>query len=214
MMALAAPPRWPVALGTTCVWALAAASVVFWGLRLAAPPDAPAPPAVARAPVAAEPAEVAKVLGGSAASPTGTLSPEAGSRFMLLGVVADDDGQGAALIAVDGKPARPFRVGQVIGDGYMLQSLDKRAAALGTKLDAPTALTLQLPRPANAASGVSSAAPPRPAANFAPVVAPTVPAMTPAAPMGGDATMAPAQAPTPGSENLPAPAIGGRPAPG
>ncbi|MDM0114490.1 hypothetical protein QTI66_20225 [Variovorax sp. J22R133] len=185
MSASYVPARWPAPVATAFVWALAAASVAYWGLKLGAPPDSAAPPAVANGPVAVDSADVAKGLGAVTRGPT-ALAPEAGSRFVLLGVVSDGDQRGAALIAVDGKPPRPFRVGQVIGDGYVLQSVNKRAAALGTRVGAPTSLTLQLPKPA-AATGVSSASlaasPPR-VPNFAPVMAPgmapgTVPSVVP-----------------------------------
>lgn len=168
---LDASPRWPAALGTTGVWVLAAASVVFWGLRLAAPPESAAPPALVSAPVSVDPAEVAKAFGATTA-PVASLTPDAGNRFVLLGVVADGDQRGAALIAVDGKAPRPYRVGQQLGDGYVLQSVDLRAAKLGAGPDTPTLLTLQMPKPATA-SGVNTASQRNGSGSrFAPVVAP------------------------------------------
>lgn len=150
---------------------LAAASVVFWGLRLAAPPESTAPPALVSAPVAVDPAEVAKAFGATTA-PLASLAPDAGNRFVLLGVVADGDQRGAALIAVDGKAPRPYRVGQQLGDGYVLQSVDLRAAKLGAGADTPTLLTLQMPKPA-AAPGVSTASQRSgPGSRFSPVQAP------------------------------------------
>ena len=126
------------------LWALAAASVVFWGLRLAAPSEAwrrprcrpprPAPP---------DAAAVARLLGASA--PRAVAPPELASRFKLLGVVTDKTGRGAALMAVDGKPPRPFRVGAEVADGYVLRSLDRRAASIGASAQGPAALTLELP---------------------------------------------------------------------
>lgn len=148
-------PRWHAAVGTTGVWVLAAASVVFWGLRLAAPPESTAPPALVSAPVAVDPAEVAKAFGATTA-PVASLAPDAGNRFVLLGVVADDDQRGAALIAVDGKAPRPFRVGQQVGDGYVLQGVDVRAVRLGAGPDTPTLLTIQMPKPVEA-PGVNTA---------------------------------------------------------
>lgn len=153
---LDASPRWPVAVGTTCIWAVAAATVVFWGLRLVAPPESAAPPALVGAPVAVDPAEVAKAFGATTA-PLASLTPDAGNRFVLLGVVADGDQRGAALIAVDGKPPRPYRVGQQLGDGYVLQSVDLRVAKLGAGESTPTLLTLQMPKPTTA-PGVMTAA--------------------------------------------------------
>lgn len=141
-----ASPRWPVATTTLGLWALAAASVVFWGLRLAAPADAMVPPPVARAPAASiDPTAVARMLGVVTAKTAVAAAPEAASRFALLGVVADTAQHGAALIAVDGKPARPYRVGTMLVDGFVLQSVGPRSAALGGSFDGPTALTLELP---------------------------------------------------------------------
>ncbi|MDM0056059.1 type II secretion system protein N [Variovorax fucosicus] len=140
-----AAARWPAPVATTVVWALAAASIVFWGLRLAAPADAVAPPAVASAPAAVDPAAVGHLLGAVDSAAVVAATPDAASRFVLLGVIADTDGQGAALIAVDGKPARPFRVGAKLGDSYVLQSVGARAATLGGNAQGPAAFTLQLP---------------------------------------------------------------------
>jgi general secretion pathway protein C len=146
MSATYAPARWPSAAATALVWALAAASIVFWGLRLAAPSDALAPPPVAAAVQAPpDPALVARMLGAVPGRAEVAATPEAASRFVLLGVVADGAQQGAALIAVDGKPARPFRVGARVADGFVLQAVDTRAATLGASFDAPPAFTLQLP---------------------------------------------------------------------
>ncbi|MDM0045342.1 general secretion pathway protein C [Variovorax dokdonensis] len=144
------PARWPVALGTTAVWTLAAACLVYWGLKLAAPPDSMPPATPVAAALAVDTDDVSRVLGATGAAPAVAPGPDAGSRFVLLGVVADVDQQGAALIQIDGQPPRPFRVGQELGSGYVLQSLDKRAAALGARLDTPTLLTLRLPDPPTA----------------------------------------------------------------
>jgi general secretion pathway protein C len=164
-----APARWPSAAATTGLWALAAASVVFWGLRLTAPSGSVAPPAVSSgASVTVDSAAVAQMLGAVPSQAPAT--PDAASRFALLGVVADTDQQGAALIAVDGKPARPFRVGGKVADGYVLQSVSTRAATLGASLDAAPAFTLQLPvRP------LAPNPPPAVPGALPPVVAPAPP---------------------------------------
>ncbi|MET0209273.1 MAG: type II secretion system protein N [Burkholderiaceae bacterium] len=140
-----AQARWPAPLATTVVWALAMASLVFWGLRLAAPADAVAPPAVAVAPAAVDPVAVGRLLGAVDAPVVAAATPDAATRFVLQGVIADTDGQGAALIAVDGQPARPFRVGSRLGDAFVLQSVGARAATLGGSAQGPAAFTLKLP---------------------------------------------------------------------
>ncbi|RIX78577.1 type II secretion system protein N [Acidovorax cavernicola] len=138
--------RWHAPLATTGLWALAAGAAVFWALRLASPADAvAAAAAMPRAPVAADAEAVARLLGVVTVTSNAPVAPEAASRFALSGVVADPSNQGAALISIDGKPPRPFRVGSKVGESYVLQSVGVRAATLGVQLNGPAAFTLQLP---------------------------------------------------------------------
>ena len=75
-------------------------------------------------------------------------------------------------IAVDGKPARPFRVGYPVAEGYVLQSLDRRAATFGASRNSAPAFTLQLPtRPL----AVMTPPPPLPPTGLPPLVAPAPP---------------------------------------
>ncbi|WP_260396770.1 hypothetical protein [Variovorax sp. KBW07] len=143
---------------------------------------------------------VARLLGVLPASSTAPVAPEAASRFALSGVVADPSKQGAALISIDGKPPRPFRVGSKVGEGYVLQSVGVRAATLGAQLDGPAAFTLQLP--VRAPINVSSSVPPPQMAAPAPLPAPagllpsTMPAVVAPSQMGA-AAMQPAATPQP-----------------
>ena len=129
---------------TLVVWALAAASIVYWGLRLAVGrgPDLSAPVAAAPPPVV-DTQVVARLLGAveAAAPQQATLA----SRFQLQGVLAGTPGGGAALIVIDGKPAQPFRVGAAIEEGLVLQSAVARRARLAATRDGPTLLTLEMP---------------------------------------------------------------------
>ena len=67
------------------------------------------------------------------------------SRYALIGVVASRGNDGAALIAVDGKPPKPFRVGAAVEEGLVLQAVEARRARLGASLQGPAAFTLELP---------------------------------------------------------------------
>jgi len=138
--------KWTVAGATFLLWTLVAASAVYWGLKFTAPSGGPVPAAPAlRAPGPADPAAVARLLGASpaaaAAAPVASLS----SRFALMGVVANRSHNGAALIAVDGRPAKPFRVGAAIDEGLILQSVEARRATIAATQDGPPVLTLELP---------------------------------------------------------------------
>ncbi len=135
---------WPRVM-TLVLWAVAAASLAGWGLRLGGglKPGQVAPVAMT-AEVAVDPASVARLLGAAEPS-AAALVPAAASRFVLLGVVAGRSNTGAALIAVDGKPGRAFRVGSKIDEGVMLQAVEPRRARLGSAADAATTLTLEMP---------------------------------------------------------------------
>ncbi|HSU23837.1 MAG TPA: type II secretion system protein N [Variovorax sp.] len=137
--------RWPAAVATFGLWTAAAAVVVFWGLRLAAPPDA-APPPVVAAPQTGniDPTAVARLLGAVTGVAPVASAPEAAGRFALLGVVADNLQRGVALIAVDGQPPRPFRVGGRVAEGHVLQSVGTRSAVIGTG-GGTGGIALQLP---------------------------------------------------------------------
>ncbi|MBY0455495.1 MAG: general secretion pathway protein C [Burkholderiaceae bacterium] len=138
--------RWAVRLTTLALWALAAASAVYWGLRLSAPSAGLAVSAAAAAPVAPDAQAVARLLGvgPAVAMPTAPVA-SAGSRFALLGVLSGrSSGGGAALIAIDGQPAKPFRVGAVVDAGLVLLALEPRQARLGAA-GGPASLTLEMP---------------------------------------------------------------------
>ena len=72
-------------------------------------------------------------------------APTLASRFQLQGVMAGGPNAGAALIAVDGKLAKPYRVGAVVADGMVLQSAEGRRVTLGAAMDGSQALVLELP---------------------------------------------------------------------
>ena len=142
---------WGLRLATFALWVLAGASLVYWGLRLT---QRPLPPAAAAAPPAvhAPDAQALGVLLGvpSAVAVTSAAAPEAvpGSRFALVGVVAGrHSGGGAALIAVDGKPPKPYRVGMQVESVLVLQSVGAREARLGAALGGASAQVLSMPVP-------------------------------------------------------------------
>ena len=138
--------RWAVAGVTFAVWALVAASAAYWGLKLSSADDLASAPPAPRNPAPVDTAAVARLLGSNPSAVAAAPAPSAGSRFALLGVVANRGHGGAALIAIDGKPAKPFRVGSLVEEGLVLQSVDAKQAALAPNMDAPPSITLELPR--------------------------------------------------------------------
>lgn len=147
-------------LSAFVLWALVAATAVFWGLQLLV--RAPAAPAyaVAVGDAAAVHGDLARLLGSAPVKASAAQAgPEAGSRFRLLGIVApkypgtaNGGEHGVALIAVDGKMPKAYAVGAPVDGDLLLQSVSLRTVSIAPAKGAP-AITLELPLPAAAATG-------------------------------------------------------------
>lgn len=176
------------------IWALVAGTVVFWGLRMfVRAPEAPAHAVPVGAAVAVR-GDLARLLGAApVATAAAAATPEASSRFRLLGVMApkgpqaEASGQGVALIAVDGKPARAFAVGARLDTDLVLQAVSLRSASIGppegvasVKLEIPplpAPATGTLPSGNLGAAGVGTNIPPPPV--LPPLAAQAIPAAAP-----------------------------------
>jgi general secretion pathway protein C len=141
---------------------LMAASVVYWVLKFVQSTATPANAAVVsmNAAPAVDSLALARGLGGGivpvASDAPAPKSDINASRFVLTGVVAGQSGrQSIALIAVDGKPARPYRVGAQVTDDVVLQSVQNRQVALASDKDASVGATLELPRQLSAVAGTA-----------------------------------------------------------
>jgi general secretion pathway protein C len=179
---------------------LLAASVVYWVLKFVQSTATPANAAVVSM-NAAPPVDslaLARGLGGGIApAVTGSPAPAGGinaSRFVLTGVVAGRfERQSIALIAVDGKPARPYRVGAQVTEGVVLQSVQNRQADLASDKDAPVSATLELPKQTTAIVGTAIPVVVPQIAFAAPVIAPPLvvpPSATPSGAMASPSTPA------------------------
>lgn len=137
------------------LWAAVAASVVYWALKLFVP-GTPAPVHAALASTAATPrGDLTRVFGRDPV-PEAEDEPPPMARFHLLGVVAPRGAAGAregvALISVDDRPPRAYRVGAVVDGETVLQSVRARGAALGPR-GGPAQVSLDIPPPMPAATG-------------------------------------------------------------
>jgi general secretion pathway protein C len=124
-----------------------AATVVFWIMRWPARdigPTLPLPEVRDELP-AANATVVARLLGQGDAPVEATATPDAASRFRLTGIIATGSGRGVALVAIDGKPPKPYHEGSKLEEGWMLQSVEPRRIALATDAKAPVGLRLELP---------------------------------------------------------------------
>ena len=148
---------------TLLVWALLAASVAYWGLRLFTRPLQVPAQAVAVGEGLPPLADLSRLLGrtGQPAAAEAAAEPSPDARFRLLGVVAPKSGlaaqqqEGVALISIDGATPRAVRVGAAVDGDLRLLSVDVRSAALGR--GGVAAVRLQLEAPAPAATGTPAA---------------------------------------------------------
>ncbi len=201
------------------VWALVAASAVFWGLRLLVRPQ-PAPAyAMAVGDAGALRGDLTRLLGATPTAPSATpAAPELASRFKLLGVMASRQGDaGYALIAVDAKPARAYPVGSPLDGNLVLQSVSLRSAAIGPA-QGGAALTLEVPPLPTAATGTLP--PATEGLKFGSAAAPSpgpMPPTLPGLPSGGVPPLPTALPPQAATEGAVPPQPGAprnRPAPG
>ncbi|MEJ7928818.1 type II secretion system protein N [Ramlibacter sp. AN1015] len=143
-------PRWVVRVTTLLLWALALFSVGYWVLRfMATPVGVPTQAPVVGEPAPTQPAAVARLLGAGAqqaAEPAADAPPpELAKRFVLTGVVAGRSGGGAALLAIDGRPPRPYLVGSRLDENLIVQAVEGRRVMIGAEPGGPHALVLELP---------------------------------------------------------------------
>ncbi len=142
--AISASSRLALPAATLLVWGAVAFSAVTWGLRWSATGAAPSnATTAAQALPDLDVSAAARSLG--AAPVQAAAAPTLASRFQLQGVMAGSPNAGAALIAVDGKPAKPYRVGAELESGLVVQSVQGRRAVLASDLSSPPVLTLELP---------------------------------------------------------------------
>jgi general secretion pathway protein C len=136
--------RLALPLASLLVWGAVAFGAVTWGLRWSAMGVTPGnTTASAQTLPEVDVSAAARSLG---AGPTQAVAaPTTASRFQLQGVMAGGPDAGAALIAVDGKPAKPYRVGAVVAEGWVLQSAQGRRISLGATMGGPQTLVLDLP---------------------------------------------------------------------
>jgi len=134
------------------IWAAVALSIVFWLLRLGATPIAVPAQTTVVSMADGFKGDLSRVFGVDAPPPAGMAMAappvQADARFRLIGVVAPRavaaSGEGLALIATDGKPAKAYRVGKPVDGDLVLQSVHSRGASLGLA-GQPAQVALELP---------------------------------------------------------------------
>lgn len=141
------------ALAAGLLWLAAGLSVGYWVLQFLGRSAVTPVVAVATTPPPPDSMAVARTLGAVPVAAVGAAPvPTAPPRYVLLGVVSTGTDGGAALIAVDSQPPRPYRVGAALDGGLVLQAVTRSTVRLGPSLDAPASMELTLPEKATAPS--------------------------------------------------------------
>ncbi|HEX4844412.1 MAG TPA: type II secretion system protein N [Limnobacter sp.] len=122
---IAMPPG-AVRAVSALLWALSVVVLVWVAIQLFAPSPtlAPAMPAQASANFQVDQSPEARLLG---VETTGGLTPPA---VNLLGVFANESGQGAAVMSIDGQPAQSKRVGDDVANGWVLEEVGPTFAVM------------------------------------------------------------------------------------
>jgi len=145
------------------IWAVVALSATFWAMRLLVRSPTTPPHAAPAGQTMAARGDVSRLFGTTTTASTPAAAPAVSSRFRLVGVAAPKPGSaasgGVALIAIDGKPPRPYRVGSAVEGDLTLRAVDMRTASLGPRHGADTVILEIAPRPV-AATGTLPPAPP------------------------------------------------------
>lgn len=143
---------WPKVV-TLLIWLLLGASVAYWWLLSQGRGQTPqVAPSALQAQPEPSPAKVSLALSGSGNPRSPAANASAGkaavvtvdSRFNLLGVVAHENGSGVALLAVEGRAAKPFRTGSLVLAPYYLHRVQRQSAVLRAKADGNSELEIKL----------------------------------------------------------------------
>ncbi|RPH43195.1 MAG: hypothetical protein EHM87_14515 [Burkholderiales bacterium] len=171
--------RLPLArIASVLLFAALCAIIAGWALQLLAP-RAPIAPAGSVAQVQG-PTDLSAAgqLFGGVPRPQDAQAQAAPSNIQVTGVLASGE-RGVALLAIDGRPAKPFAVGEPVSDGMTVRSVSGDAVELDRGAGG---LPMRLAAPARGSIAVLTSGPQRPGAGA------TVPPVAPSAfqpPVGG-----------------------------
>lgn len=142
---------WPLRLITLTVWMVAVLCGAYWALKFVTVKPLGATPAATAPAVVVDSLAVAKLLGATHSIAGQAINMPASANFALYGLAMTGSGAGLALIATDGKPAKPYRVGSKVDENWVLKSVSRTGVVLAASVNAPDGMKLELParRPAS-----------------------------------------------------------------
>jgi general secretion pathway protein C len=136
---------WTLRLFTLFIWLLVGLCAAYWAFKFSTTKTVEATTAQSSPSVVVDSKAVGKLLGATDNVAAKAINTPASTKFVLFGLANSAAGQGYALIALDGKPAKPYRVGSLVADDLLLKSISKTGVILATSLKSPDGVTLELP---------------------------------------------------------------------
>lgn len=140
------PTGWPAWLATCAAFALLCAVIAYWTMLALAPPAVIAPSRAAKEPRALPDLQFVAQLFGVPPNAGPAVAPP--SNIQVVGIVAAGR-RGAAILAVDGKPGKPYAVGERITPSQLLAEVRADRVVIDTQ-----GATSELPMPTRASLAV------------------------------------------------------------
>ena len=155
---------WTLRLFTLLIWLFVGLCAAYWAFKFATTKTIEATATPAAPTVVVDSKAIGRLLGATDNIAVKAINTPANTKFVLFGLASSAGGQGYALIALDGKPAKPYRVGSLVADDLVLKSISKTGVLLATSLKAPDGVTLELPerKPINNPPNNFASTPPPP----------------------------------------------------
>lgn len=136
---------WSLRLITLAVWLAAVLCGVYWAMKFVTVKPVNASLAAATPAVVPDSQAIAKLLGATNSGAEQAILTTASSNYALFGLAMEKSGGGVALIATDGKPAKPYRVGSKVADEWVLKSISRTDVVLAASMNAADGMKLALP---------------------------------------------------------------------
>lgn len=142
---LTATEKWAARLSTFILWAVIAASALYWLLSAPHTNASIAATSVQKKPHTSTQL-LAQLLGAASESdknPSTAPTSSIADKIQLRGVIAQSDQQGVAILSVDNQAFKPYKSGQEILDGWFIQTVQGRTV---TFVNQKQTVQLKLPQ--------------------------------------------------------------------
>ncbi len=130
---------------TLVVWLLVVLCGVYWAMKFVTGKPVNAAFAATTPAVVLDTQAIAKLLGAHDSAAEQPVTSATSSNYALFGLAMEKSGRGFALIATDGQPAKPYRVGSNVSEEWVLKSISRTDVILAASMDAANGMKLDLP---------------------------------------------------------------------